>query len=260
LITTDIAPTSNVTVYMEHLTFRTYQQPQFSVVDMAMAGNALFRQVVIDTATPLQDILQPPAGYFGLRTPRVNTGMAMDTFDNCYVLGYGTGVIFAEQFRSTWFSVMRCGVGMQSDFNYHPAMHVTALIWHCPIGIKCTNRMALDFVLDIEAETNAGRWDQCVYDIDDASNRATGWIKYHKSAGGLSGDPGGITPIIVNGAANVTLISLNATADTFKSAATFKDLTATGTTRINDGSVIQPLSVGTASSADTTHRMVRVPN
>jgi hypothetical protein len=252
--TVNIPPTSNVTVYMEHLTWRTYQQPQISAVDMGMAGNALFRNVLIDTNTPLQDILLPPAGYFGLRTPRVNTGMAMDTFDNCYILGYGMGAIIAEQFRSTWFSVMRCGIGMMADFNYHPAMHVTGLVWHCPIGIRFNNRMSVDFVLDIE--TSLSGWDTAVYDFQDSGNYATGWIKYSKVGGGA----GDLYSATVDGCANLTLVNLNALGDSFKGAATFKDLTATGTTRINDGAALQPLSVGAASSADSTHRMVRVPN
>jgi hypothetical protein len=263
---TDIPPTSNVTVYMEHVTWRTYPEPQISAVDMGMAGNALFRHVLIDTDTPLGDINEPPAGYFGLRSPRVNTGMAMDTFDNCYVLGYGTGAIIAEQFRSTWFSVMRCGIGFQADFNYHPAMHVTGLVWHCPIGVTFTDRMCVDFILDIEAELDTARWDCCLYDFQETSatgDQVTGWIKYSKVGGGV----GTLYSALVQGCSNLTFINLNALGDNYNSPATFrKKFTATditelkGETRIFDGETMMPLSVGVDDSESSGYRNVRIAN
>lgn len=254
---------SNITIYCKDITWRTYDNPNISGVDMGMCGNAIFENVVVDTGLGnVSMTTQPSHGTFGLRTPRVSTGMAMDAFDHVYVLGYGIGIIFAEQFRSDWFSVMRCNIGMQAAFSYHPAWGI-GLISECPTGIVFTDRQSVDFSLDIQPGA-PGNWYSPLpgRDLVDSTNKCTGVIKYARVEG-MTGNRGVVS---VTGMLNCSLVSLDGLASSIRGGTTtidsvsIKGLTIVNSLEMFDGSVNQLVLIGAADSADPGFRALEIAN
>jgi hypothetical protein len=251
--------TSNTTVYMSNITWRTYSNPQISGVDMGMAGNAIFNNVAIDTGLSMQDtdLVEPTHGGFGLRTPRVNAGSTANAFDQVFVLGYGTGIIFAEQFRSTWFAVFACKIGMSCAFSYHPAWG-EGLIWHCPQWIVFNDRQSVDFSLDVEYVVSGWNAATLGNDFVDPGNLATGIIKYSKILGGV----GTATLASNTGMGNCSLYNLNGLGNQIAGPITFDSLSVTDLTVTGDFTLDgETVSFGANNSAAAAgFREVQVPN
>lgn len=242
---------SALTVYISGITFRTYDNPQISAVDMGMAGNAILNYISIDTGIQTQNVSQPTHGTFGLRTTCAGGGMAANAYNYVYSHGYGIGIILTEQFRSTWFLVEKCAIGMQCNFGSQ-TLSGTGLITECTRPIEINDRQPLDLHIVFQL-TNVSAWYATATgnDIYDPGNHAAGIIRYTKS---VIGD---FTPklLSVTGGNKLTLMNLENLGTIFPG-----NVTIGGQLTVFDGSQRQPVSFGVDNSAGSGFRNVKIPN
>jgi hypothetical protein len=170
---------NNVTVFLENLTWRTYENPQISGIDLGMAKDIFLRQVVIDAAAPYSTAAAPTAtGVFGLRTPRDTASATGHTLDTVWVQNYYTGIIFAEQMVCIKAFAMRCMVGVRFDFSFHQVVaHFVAC--NCRTAVLFADRCVVNLCVDIQNTTNDPAPALNLYrDFDDSGDQASGFITY----------------------------------------------------------------------------------
>jgi hypothetical protein len=85
---------------VENITFRTFNQPTYSGLDMAGIGQCQIKNVNSDTATSGSYIASPNGtSLYGIRFPLVNN-FAIVEADNCMVIGYYNGFGVSEHLRA----------------------------------------------------------------------------------------------------------------------------------------------------------------
>ena len=197
---------NNVTVEIRGMTWRTYNDPNISAVDLAMAWNTVLENVLIDTGyAPEGGAAEPTHGTFGLRLPRAST-IVQTT--NVSVACYGYGVIFADLWNTRNTYIIRCKVGCYTRGYDYPIVG-DILIVQCPTGIEIAGNMLGEpgFDLHLRFETSAGGWyapitNRFIYDPTDV---LFGQIKYiWVDATGPRGNP-----ITVTGCTELTKTNLN---------------------------------------------------
>jgi Concanavalin A-like lectin/glucanases superfamily len=153
-------------------------------------------------------------------------------------------------------SVYRCNTGLRALAAPH-FLSGRFLIWQCPTSIEFTGDLPCSLQVDIEMTGDAAWYSpapgRCFYD---PTNSAQGKIEYlieqADSADRLDASVTGCEKVTLWNLGNHTVRNLPITS--------FDDLDITGTLSLNDGTLQQPVSIGAASSAETGHRVVEVPN
>lgn len=170
---------THIMVYIDQLRFRTYDNPQLSGLDLAMAGGAHIGFVSIETSSFWGP--EPTLSMcFGLRMPKINTTMALSGCDMAYVHNYDTGVFLNEMpvYTSNNFFVMRCKFGYRVMNGYYPICGLL-FAWECPYGIEIRGlaQFNINFFAE-DAQTTAG-WVAPITHILDAGFQCTGRVAYH---------------------------------------------------------------------------------
>ena len=250
--------TSALTVYIEGLTFQTYLNPQISALDLGMCGNTILKNITIDTGSD-GNPPQPTHGTFGIRTPQTTTGISANQFDLLYVGGYGVGIRFSEEFRSSWFIVGRCGVGMINEAgNFHQA-YAVGQISECPRLLEIASRMALDMNLDLQTSPNSGDWffTPPGNDIYDPGNFATGLMKYQKVQSGTGNNLLGS----FTGFQHCSVMNMGGLGTRFAGDVSTTNLDVHGALTMFDGSSQVTVGIGADNSATAPgFRELQVPN
>jgi hypothetical protein len=264
---TDVTSGSQLTIRLENLTFRTYDNPQISGVDLGMAWNVLLKNVLIDVGMPMESWPGPPPvtggsqpthGTFGLRLPRVNVCTIVHA-ENIYVQNYHIGVIGGELFVSVSTGIYRCNIGLQLEHCNHPTVG-RFLIVQCPTGIFFNgSHVPVDYSVDFESDTT-GWWasisGRYIYDPADV---ATGHIKYINISAASSSAS---VPITTTGLSKCTLFSLDTYGAQIPKAQLMGDASVSGDLGIVGDLTLNGrlVSSGTNDSAGTGFQQLRVPN
>jgi Concanavalin A-like lectin/glucanases superfamily len=252
-------------VWVDSLSWRSYDNPQIGAIDLGMAGiYAFVRDVDISADVELLTGSQPTHGTIGLRMPGCNACVS-NRADNVTITNYGIGMTVAEVFIGVNVSIMRCLIGLQVNEGIH-LVTGRFLLWQCPTmvyfsnqpgGTKDTVYSAIDLVINFEfspggsgyppwATTPTGR---SFYDPNDV---AVGNIAYLGEKGS-----GNIFEVTYTGCSRVNFSSLSGPT-------TF----GAGRVSIADAHIahlaINPsadsVTAGAADSAGSGYRQLRIPN
>jgi hypothetical protein len=249
---------SGLHVYVEGITFRTYPNPQISCLDLAQAASCVVKYVTCDVGGITHDAPQPTHGTFGYRFPQWGAGMAANEMNDIYAVGYGVGIIFSEQFRSTWFLTQNCAIGLRGMHNDHLAVGV-GCISMCPKMMEITEISIVDFTLDLQFVTGQGWLDAIPgNDFIDPANNLRGVIRYMRW---LGAGAGGHSLVSNTGAVNCDFVNLYGLGSTIQAPTTFKAQTSipnlsAGQMTLNGALV----SSGAFDSAGSGYQQLRVPN
>ena len=199
---------NNVTVFLSDLTWRTYENPQISGIDLGMAKDIFMHQVVIDAAAPYATAAPCDApGVFGLRCPRDTASATGHLLDIVWVQNYYTGIIFAEQMVCLKSFSMRCHVGVQFDFSFHQVVaHI--LCCNCNTAVYFAARSVVNLCVDIQ-NTLADPYpiQNVVHDFYDPGDLASGFITYVVVAEQAQSQ----APAIITGLSRAVIIDMGGT-------------------------------------------------
>jgi hypothetical protein len=252
---------NQISLLIEGLTFRTYDNPQLCALDFGTIWNIFLRDVVVDTGISAQGNAAAYGGTlaggaqpthtsnFGLRLPRINECTLVNT-DNISVSNYYIGVIGSELWKSSSCFIQRCMVGVQTHqegANY--GITGNLLIVQCPTSISIPGS-AVAFDCHVEFEMNGSGWFAPVsgHYIYDPGDVATGFIKWTNVG---AGSPSGPQPITITGASKMSLVSLHHFGSTILDVATLS---------FRESGLAVPASFDAADTSGTGYRRVRVPN
>lgn len=135
-----INATNLLTIDIKGMTFRTYDNPNLSALDLAMCWNVLLENVNIDTGVSPEgnidwggsvvEASEPTHGTFGLRLPRASTVVQTA---NVSVACYSIGVWYADLWISINTYIIRCKTGCFTRGHDYPITG-NILIVQCPTG------------------------------------------------------------------------------------------------------------------------------
>jgi hypothetical protein len=206
---TTTEPFNNITFTCRNITWRTYNNPSISPLDLAMVSNCILENVLIDTGIALNNINTAPTHslVFGLRLPRCSAGMAMISTSNVYIIGYDVGCMYSEMWRSTYIAVLRCNIGLYSMFGFHLSVG-WALISECPTGVAFTNQSRVRFIIDFQPGNAGTPWATIpghdLYDPSAGGTAAKGMVEYLS----ILSNVGTVAPITVTGCTDMTIVDL----------------------------------------------------
>jgi hypothetical protein len=239
---------SNLALEISGLTFRTYNDPGISALDLGLCYRVTLRDVLVDTGMPLTGGAVPTSSSFGLRLPRTMSWGAETS--NVFVLYYPTGIIFSELWKpsNTW--VMRCKTGVRNTIGLYLNCGYL-LLWQCPTGIEIAARSHLRLTIDFEHEVAGQPWAPLSgRDLYDFGNQATGIIEYLCTRSMSAANE----PISITGLSGASLVSLGG----FDSVLVGNNLVRG--LSVDIGGDDNPVSLAPADSAGTGYSALRVPN
>jgi hypothetical protein len=254
-----------ITIIVEGLTFRTYDNPQICGVDMGMVWNFYAKDLCFDAGVMGQENTQvggsqpgasePTHNTFGIRFPRVNA-CTISNADNVSVTNYGIGIIASELFHATTpCFIQRCKVGFQTHetaANYPFTGQL--LICHCATGVQWLSHCPCD--IHVEFETcGSPAWATAIegryfYDPNDV---ATGKISYLNIGNGTA-SPGGNRAATWTGLSKVAISSLGGFANQIPNVIINRghisadEVIARNSITLWDGAGYQPLLLGANDS------------
>jgi hypothetical protein len=235
-----------ISIHMENLVWRTFDNPTLSGLDLGMFYNAKTDNVQVDTGTSQTGAAEPTATTFGIRMPQVGN-FGVSRLKDTSVIGYRRGVIASEHFKPDNLVISRCFTGLYCVFGYHPAIG-NMVIFQCPETIVFSDALPVDFTVDQEGAIGLGWWDiDTGRDIYDPSNLARGVIRYK----GVRTNVGSALVPSTTGCANLVIHDLHESTTTMMKTYAFS---------LWDGSTMRAVSVGANDSAGAGFRQLRVPN
>ncbi len=201
----EIADKNLVTVYLQNLLFRTFDNPTLHAIYLAAAANAAIIDCTVDTGVNQFNLSEPTHNTCGIVLPALNNYGLVD-LARVAVGGYGTGIRFAEHAAFHNVAVLRCKIALDALASYHLSWGVVN-IFHCPTYLKFSGKQPIDFVLDLE-RAESGQWYSQVggQEILDPGNVGCGVVKYKITKADVGDDS---DPLTRTGASNVQLIDLN---------------------------------------------------
>jgi hypothetical protein len=167
-----------VSLVTENIIFRTTDNPTMSCVNAYWAACFEGIRCVCDTGVNQFALAEPTNNTFGFMMPAIgNYGTA--SLLECWVGGYGRGVVFSEHFMSNNTRILRCKIALETPGSFHTAAG-TFNIFHCPILLKANGRIPVDFHFDLERSDDGKWWDYRNQGGNEIVNPAgaTGMIRY----------------------------------------------------------------------------------
>jgi hypothetical protein len=190
---------------LENLTFRTYDNPSISALQLQYTAAVDLQNVTVDTGIyNLHNVTKPTTTTaYAFILPAMDNG-AFTRLNNCCAIGYYFGYYLGEHAHIDFASAWACIAAAEMPANNHATMISRFLAVWCPTGFRVTgNHYMVVSQYDCERST-AGDWfDPTIttgYDIDDAGGNGHGIINLELV---LSGS-GHSTSLRYNGAANIT--------------------------------------------------------
>lgn len=203
---TDWSVFNNLSIYMQDLIFRTYDNPNLNALDLGMSGGAHVKHVFVDTGMQVQVGAEPTHGTFGIRMPRANAAIGFMRCEYAWAMHYDTGFIVAESNGQNALLALRCKTAVQMGFNFHPIVAYVAT-WQCPTVAAFSDRAIIDWNMTIENAPD-GSWYSPISGrhVYDATDQLHGVVRYSS----IRSETGADVAISNTGATAVVFTNLRA--------------------------------------------------
>ncbi len=176
-------------VYFENLTVRTPDNPSLDGFNVYDAYNASMINVVVDTNTGSDVTTQPTNSTTAFRMPKTQN-FGLSHMENVLAMGHATGIAFSENSTFVHAVVYSCALALNAMEGV-VTVSGQVLIYRCAQLINCTASTGayVDLNFSIQNIAAGGNWYSrggaagTLKDIDDASNRLHGTIRYSWAGG-----------------------------------------------------------------------------
>ena len=192
----------------QDLTIVAPDDPKLSALQMTAAQSTRIQNVQIRTTSAAPTSLPTHSNAVGLDGPWGLGSIVPDYAIGFDVYGFYTGIVPAEQFHGVDVGVAFCTravllVGGQGSptYTHYPVTFTKLVVTLCPRALVFTTDVRWVNIASFSVEHDTGTF-ASVYDIDDASNYAYGFISYHVVD--YSAGVGVAYALLVNGAGNLS--------------------------------------------------------
>ncbi len=178
-----------VFVHFESIEIRTHANPKLTAIQMRSAATVSCVHVTLSTDTDSASMAVPSnSNAIGLDMPYGFNSNHPDQLDDVFIDGYYYGARVSEQangdvtFGHCTNAMWLQGGQGSPTYLRHSNRFGKVLVFSCPRGLVFSDdvRWVTIQQLMVEHDDTAGIFD-AIYDIDDASNYARGFIGYHTS-------------------------------------------------------------------------------
>lgn len=191
-----------------NLTFRTYNNPKITPINLQQVGQADVSDCHMDNGRIVTAVAQPTNAAYGLILPLVNNWADVSA-RRINIVGFGTGVQWAEHANIDHAQAWVCSTGFELMPTFHGSRAGRLMYVGCTTGMRFTSGGAglhRVIVSELAAEHTAfGDWRDTTTDIADSSNVGKGIIHYAFVLSDVGEDLG----IVASGAAHLKLIDLS---------------------------------------------------
>ncbi len=194
-----MAPAGNTTydftlvnVSIENLTFRTYDNPQLSGLNLRHVAACRLENVVADTGVYSNAAVSQPkyADATGILLPK-NNNSAMTLLNQVTVIGYYIGIELGEHTNADGLTVAACYQAVRVVGGAHGILIKRLLDQWCTYGLTFPGalkagepKVARIDVLQYAIERTAVGWQARSHDLYDPDNHARGQLRYAAVAAG----------------------------------------------------------------------------
>lgn len=171
---------SSIRAVFRNLTFRTYNNPKITPLNLLHIGQTRLEHLEIDHGTILANTAQPTNGAWGIRLPQVNNWADVLARD-INIIGHGVGINWAEHANLDHIQCWLCLVAFQPEGTYHASRAGRIMAVGCTkiiqfaTGNGVPHRLTIQ-QLDVESPTFFGDWRDTTTMVDDLDNIGRGVI------------------------------------------------------------------------------------
>ncbi len=169
---------TGIRVHFQNLTFRTYDNPNITPLNLQYVGQVTVQDCLFDTGTILNQISQPLNLSRGIIMPQMSN-WAMSRLINCVFVGYHYGAMWSEHCVIDDARSWCCNFGFQSNGGPHGVMIRRAMAVGCT-GVMAffeqPSRLLGPACIDAEHTNFQGdrAWQNTTVDIVDPGSNAMG--------------------------------------------------------------------------------------
>jgi hypothetical protein len=180
---------ASVTVTLENLDIRTYDQPQISGVEILNGNRAVINNCFINTGIYNKSSAFPSTFTYGIRTPDLGNGASI-YITNTTISGYYVGLSANEHTTGDNVNIYSCFRGLDIVAGFHAINFGRLGMYANNINVYCRGANAIRISeLNIEhldsltETTSATAWQVTQADLKDTANLLTGNIKWWETHG-----------------------------------------------------------------------------
>lgn len=172
---------SGIYVEAHDLTFRTYANPRITPLNLRYIGGARVANLLVDSGTPLQSVVEPTNEAYCVILPGVNNFLPSAAI-NCDFVNYRYGLQVSEHAEIDDVRVWLCARALMLEGASH-SLHIKKLLYvGCTWGIVYVEGTLgnVFFVADsVDCEhTDFGDWRDTVYDTRSGNNELKGTMNF----------------------------------------------------------------------------------